>query len=284
MRKVYIFGSGVTGQLIYEQIKNDTEVIGWLDNDLSKSGKKVMGIPIIGNIPEGDFDEIIIGSLPGLHPIKDYLLSIGIPENKIITRFLELYVEAREFFLKDYALLTKDKDEEFAVAEGGVLQGDFARVINTCFPNRKLYLFDTFEGFDEKDIEIEKKRGYSTQEAGHLNITSERLVMSKMSHPENVVIKKGYFPDTVEGLEDLRFVFVNLDFDLYNPTLEGLKFFYPRMAEHSVLLIHDYFNNGAGYSGVQKAVADYEKLSGIKLAKLPIGDHYSLAIYKMGES
>src|SRR4029079_18426640 len=37
-----------------------------------------------------------------------------------------------------------------SVAELGVYKGKFARYINQLFPNRKLYLFDTFMGFDEK--------------------------------------------------------------------------------------------------------------------------------------
>ena len=41
-------------------------------------------------------------------------------------------------------------------AEAGVFEGDFAKWINQYFPDRKLYLFDTFEGFDMRDIEKEK--------------------------------------------------------------------------------------------------------------------------------
>jgi hypothetical protein len=38
------------------------------------------------------------------------------------------------------------------VAELGVYQGGFAQYINQIFPDRKLYLFDTFEGFNESDV------------------------------------------------------------------------------------------------------------------------------------
>jgi len=37
------------------------------------------------------------------------------------------------------------------VAEVGVYKGKFAKYINQYFPSKKIYLFDTFEGFDEKD-------------------------------------------------------------------------------------------------------------------------------------
>ena len=47
------------------------------------------------------------------------------------------------------------------VAELGVYKGKFARYINSYFPTRKLYLFDTFEGFDVKDVSIEKEKNFS---------------------------------------------------------------------------------------------------------------------------
>src|SRR5438309_71481 len=44
-----------------------------------------------------------------------------------------------------------------SVAEIGVYKGDFAKRLNVLFSDRALYLFDTFEGFSKKDVEIEKK-------------------------------------------------------------------------------------------------------------------------------
>lgn len=49
-----------------------------------------------------------------------------------------------------------------AVAELGVYRGEFARRINQAFPGRTLYLFDTFEGFDPKQEEDDRReRGLS---------------------------------------------------------------------------------------------------------------------------
>lgn len=44
-----------------------------------------------------------------------------------------------------------------SLAELGVYQGELAKYINKTFPDRELHLFDTFEGFCESDVEIEKK-------------------------------------------------------------------------------------------------------------------------------
>lgn len=50
---------------------------------------------------------------------------------------------------------------ERSVAELGVYRGEFAKIINELFPDRKLYLFDTFEGFCYKDTALDKSREYS---------------------------------------------------------------------------------------------------------------------------
>jgi O-methyltransferase len=91
-----------------------------------------------------------------------------------------------------------DKNIMGSIAELGVYQGDFAKIINIAFPDRKLYLLDTFEGFDERDVKIEKENGFSmgNQDFSETNV---ELVLSKMKHKENCIIKKGYFPESIDG-------------------------------------------------------------------------------------
>lgn len=43
-----------------------------------------------------------------------------------------------------------------------------------------------------------------------------------MPKPENVIIKKGFFPDTARNVEDM-FCYVHLD--IYQSTIDGLHFF-----------------------------------------------------------
>ena len=105
----------------------------------------------------------------------------------------------------------------------------------------------------------------------------EHAVLAKMIYPERCVLKKGYFPDTAEGLED-QFCFVNLDMDLYRPMLEGLRFFYGRMCDGGVILLHDYFH--PELPGVRQAVADFERERQEVLCKVPIGDFCSIAVIR----
>jgi len=152
-----------------------------------------------------------------------------------------------------------------AVAELGVFQGHFAKIINRVFPDRKLYLFDTFEGFSEEDVDIEKKINVYSKQHDFSN-TNIGIVMKKMAYPENIIIKKGYFPETAEGLEE-TFVFVSLDADLYEPIYNGLKYFYPRLAEGGYIIVHDY--NNIEYTGAKEAVKQFSKETGIPYFPLP---------------
>lgn len=128
--------------------------------------------------------------------------------------------------LLSYEIYSDDKKGN--VAELGVYQGGFARYINEYFPDRKLYLFDTFEGFCDKDIALEKNNGYSDANQDFTD-TSAEMVLNKMPFPSQCIVRKGYFPETSIGLENESFIFVSLDADLFEPMYNGLLFFYPRL-------------------------------------------------------
>jgi len=140
-------------------------------------------------------------------------------------------------------------------AEVGVFRGDFAREINHYFPDRKLYLFDTFEGFDKRDIET-KRPNETTVAAWDCSDTSIEIVLSKMEHRENCIVKKGWFPETADGVED-KFCFVSLDADLYKPIKAGLEFFYPRLVNGGIIMVHDFNYNINNYQGVRDAVKEF---------------------------
>ncbi|MCM1153902.1 MAG: macrocin-O-methyltransferase [Roseburia sp.] len=224
--KAIVFGATPSAQIIYSEIKKKYEIIAYCDNDTSKWGSEIGAINVISpkNIPELAYDEIIIISTSAMETIRHQLLSMGIPEHKINTSYVDFEVKARKLFVKDFSLIINSKNIQGCVAEAGVFQGEFAQIINESFPDRKLYLFDTFEGFDKRDIIYEEENNFSNATAGHLSITSETLVLNKMKYPEKCIIKKGYFPESAKGIAE-SFCYVNVDMDLYKPTLEALRFF-----------------------------------------------------------
>jgi O-methyltransferase len=86
--------------------------------------------------------------------------------------------------------------------------------------------------------------------------TSEEFVRKRFAGNSNVVVKAGVFPDTASDLLDEKFSLVSLDCDLYEPILEGWRFFYPRMSPGGYIFLHDH--NGTGYhQGPMRATAEF---------------------------
>jgi len=152
-----------------------------------------------------------------------------------------------------------------SVAELGVYKGKFARYINFYFPQRKLYLFDTFEGFDQRDVQNEKAREFSSGSQDFTN-TSVASVISRMPFPQQCTAVQGFFPASAASVND-SFVFVSLDTDLYDPIYEGLNFFYPKLVKGGYLFVHDFNNDN--YKGVRKAVEQFCAEQGISFVPIP---------------
>jgi O-methyltransferase len=151
------------------------------------------------------------------------------------------------------------------VAELGVYKGKFSKYINNYFPNKTLYLFDTFEGFDERDKETETKENFSGGDQDFSNTTVEK-VLAIMPYPKQCRIVKGFFPESATGIEDV-FCFVSLDTDLYEPIYNGLVYFYPRLSKGGYIFIHD-FNNDA-YKGARKAVEHFCRENNVAFVPIP---------------
>lgn len=137
-----------------------------------------------------------------------------------------------------------------SAAELGVYKGKFARYINRYLPEKNIYLFDTFEGFNEKDIKTEVENDFSEGTQNFKN-TSVENVLAQMPHQDKCIIKKGYFPDSAKDVNE-KFCFVSLDADLFDPIYAGLQFFYPKLVPGGYIMVHD-FNNDQ-YTGAKQAV------------------------------
>ena len=144
---------------------------------------------------------------------------------------------------------------EGAFAELGVHKGVTAKAIHFMDIDRKLYLFDTFNGFDSRDLaaEVQQEDKFSPSNFADTEVAEVRAYIGGN---DNLIFKKGYFPETTIGLEKERFALVHLDADLYIPTLEALKFFYPKINPGGVIIVHDYNHT---WDGIPKAVNAFIK-------------------------
>ena len=214
---------------------------------------------------------------------------MGIPGFKINKVWAECHIQekiipTRIRFLEDFAEYCYEHNIEGEYAEVGVCTGAFAAEINRVFSDRNLYLFDTFDGFDSRDLEIEKSVN-SNYTALHnwvqdgqsmdFRFASAEKVIKQLPFPQKAIIKQGFFPKTFDLDNTHRFSFVNLDTDLYQPIKDGLHIFYPRMVQGGIILVHDYYSM---LFGVTRAVDEF--VGEYHVPMLPIGDYKSIAIIK----
>ena len=289
-RTIVIYGGGIIFRTILPAVKekypNDKIIV--VDGNTQLWGTEINGIEVFNPETIRNLQSyiIVISTIQGYISVKTKLINIfevkeAFIDDSFVKKLYEETFVVRSTFLNFLAKIINEEGIEGSCAEGGVFEGDFAKEINELFPNKKLYLFDTFDGFDERDMSNEE--GYIAGRRGEFKISgvSPNSVMNKMANPENVIIKSGFFPDTTKGIND-KFVFVNLDFDLYAPTLAGLNYFWPRLVKGGVILVHDYFStllfNKYAFSKVKDAVKEFSIKN--KINYLPIGDKLSVAFIK----
>lgn len=126
------------------------------------------------------------------------------------------------------------------MAEVGVYKGGSAKLICEAKGNRKLHLFDTFEGLhniSDADTVFGDIRCWKERQFGGTDLESVRKYLSPY---DNVFFYKGEFPSTADPIINRRFSFVHLDADLYRSILDSLNFFYPRLVDGGIILSHDY--------------------------------------------
>lgn len=158
-----------------------------------------------------------------------------------------------------------------AFAECGVFQGHASRFIHGLAPDRTYYLFDTFAGFDQRDVE--PGRG----EDQRFRATSVEAVLRYIGDTRQVEVKQGRVPETFAGLESQTFAFVLLDMDVYPPTKAALEFFYPRLAPGGYLMVHDYHNDESNWA-CKRAVDEFmaDKPEGI----LDVADVWGSVVFR----
>jgi Macrocin-O-methyltransferase (TylF) len=127
------------------------------------------------------------------------------------------------------------------VAECGTYKGGSAfflarRIINHRL-DKRLCLFDSFEGLSAP-ASIDGNYWH----AGALSsrIEDVQRALAPLGAIPFIDICKGWIPDRFHEVADRRFCFVHIDVDLYQPSLDSIAFFYPRLEPGGIILLDDY--------------------------------------------
>lgn len=287
--KILIWGYGEIGKEVLDVLTRVGKNIVAIVDKAQTTVDEENGIYPVEEGLKIDFDQVIIaiGTRDCKEEIMVMLAERGIRCNVVNIMYepdyYELFESSRHHYLKQFADCAKTSGLIGAVAECGVNNGEFAKYINMYFPDSKCYLFDTFEGFVKEDIDIEIELGNDNfnesvyAKAGVFAQASEENVIKKMKYPQNIIVKKGHFPKSANDVED-SFLYVNLDMDLYQPELEGLKFFWDKMVPGGLIMLHDYTH--PELPGVKKAIEDFIEMKQEDIKVQVIDGDCSCAIIK----
>lgn len=284
--RVGIFGAGQAGAMVATWLNADQQLVCYIDNKKEKQGLYMNGIPVcsLQEAQELSLDLIWIAVL-NKEAAKSIEEQMKQEQYSGCIQSIQDYRERQDIRLSALRLLAAEIDNRHikgAVAELGVYQGAFAAELNRLFPERQIYLFDTFEGFKERDLELEPENCGRKARKGDFSDTSIELVRKVLPRPEQAVFILGYFPDSIRILEKDpgEFALVSLDTDLYESTYQGLKYFYPRLSVGGAVLIHDY--NSMQFPGVGVAVQRFCEENQLYL--VPLMDlHGTAVLIKQGD-
>jgi O-methyltransferase len=134
------------------------------------------------------------------------------------------------------------------MAELGVYLGGSARVIASACPEKRLHLFDTFEGLPETEAAERDPHGH----LGKGLFAGNAVAVCATMRGAKYELHPGLFPETVDRMEG-RFSFVHVDCDLYSSARAAIDWFWPRMSPGGIMFFDDY---GCDFTGVTDAVEE----------------------------
>lgn len=163
--------------------------------------------------------------------------------------------------------------------ECGVWRGGSAMMIAHVLKhrgvrNRKIFLFDTFEGMPQATKEDEDFAGKQASEimeenTGNKNATIWCLAdladvkanMAKTGlNPNQIEYVKGMVEDTIPNAADIgQISLLRLDTDWYESTRHELVHYFPKVSKNGVVIIDDYGH----WKGSRKAVDEYFSEKGL---------------------
>jgi hypothetical protein len=141
---------------------------------------------------------------------------------------------------------------------------------------KTLHLFDSFAGLSRPSAEDRPETDTPEWEEGELAVPIEMVRANLKGLGNRIEFHQGWIPERFSDVEGQKFSLVHLDVDLYEPTLESLKFFHPRMSPGGIFVCDDY---GSAYCpGAKRAMDEYFADRPEKV--LPLTTGQSIAIVK----
>lgn len=166
--------------------------------------------------------------------------------------------------------------------ECGVNKGFMSRVVMDYLDfdeqQRKFYLLDTFQGFDESYLTLEEQK--SLQEyavkSGSKNPWIQGsyepcydVVVRAFSRFSNVRIVKGVVPDTLAEVTSEKVAYLSIDMNCVAPEIAAIEYFWPKLVRGGIVILDDY--GWPAHTAQKHAMDNFAREAGISILTLPTG-------------
>jgi hypothetical protein len=193
--------------------------------------------------------------------------------------------EARRLFHYEQIQATKEVFGD--VVECGVATG--ATLIYLMMASRELKIgrnfwgFDTFEGFPESQEEdgnylTNNRSAKDAYRLCSLEKLEARLSSLGIHHQDfgRGMLVKGLIPASFFSYSGAKVALLNVDVDLYAPTLDTLNYFWPLMSENGVVMLDEYSSPGdlKKWPGSKIAIDEFCQKNNIQLKR-----HYTGRVF-----
>jgi predicted O-methyltransferase YrrM len=156
-------------------------------------------------------------------------------------------INERLYLLQQFAKRQTSLDSNFV--EIGVYAG-MSMFFMADYCTQSFIGIDSFEGVSEPTPGVDTdyfKKGLLACDKS----TADRY----LSRFNNIDLIKGWVPDILETLPDIKYSLVHIDVDLYQPTKECIEYFWDKLLPNGVLVCDDFGSSKT--VGAKKAMVDF---------------------------
>ena len=148
------------------------------------------------------------------------------------------------------------QSEDGVIVEFGAFRGGTALHLSNRWPQRKVVVCDTFEGFAPLAFHPRFDAGFDR--ASWSNPDAEAVRVLFAARGRHAVVLKGIFPDSDRNGEVQDVSFAHIDTDVYESCRRSLDYLAQRATPSAIFAVNDYLRGErGGTTGVRHAVEDF---------------------------
>ena len=219
---------------------------------------QIFNLKLIKNKHSGVIDKRILSPFQNYNRKYNlYFEGLKKSQNLVSDNFFK---QSRHLDLMNLAEITLKKNITGDFAEAGCWRGHssflLSKLITENNQNKiKFHIFDSFKGLSDnlkEDNYISKLSVKQKNQIKSQFVSDEKFVKEEvLGKFDFVKIYKGWIPERFKEVENSKFSFVHIDVDLFEPTLNSLEFFFPRLSDGGIIVCDDY--NSLEFDGAKKA-------------------------------